>query len=101
MLSEEGRDRDSSAYKEAEHWPPYTYPDHPSVTPRTPQSFIDFLGSENTSREKKELQPWIPFCNSLCTFCYFHVETYYDKIDRYLVALKKASRSQTKKNILY
>ncbi|MCP8320610.1 MAG: coproporphyrinogen III oxidase family protein [archaeon] len=91
MLSEEGRDRTSSAYKEAEHWPPYTYRDYPSVTPRTLQSFMDFLGLENTSSEKKELQPWIPFCDSLCTFCYFPVETYHnEKIETYLASLKRA-----------
>jgi len=90
MLS--GRKRESpSKYEETEHWPPYTYRDYPNVTPRTLKSFIDFLGKTNISSEKKELQPWVPFCNSLCTFCYFPTETYAkDKVSRYIAALKKS-----------
>jgi len=79
------------AYEGAEHWPPYTYRDYPDVAPENLHSFINFLGTENTSREKKELQPWIPFCNSKCTFCYFPTELFSnDGIERYLLALKKA-----------
>lgn len=79
------------AYEGAEHWPPYTYRDYPDVAPENLHSFINFLGTENTSREKKELQPWIPFCNSKCTFCYFLTEPFSnDGIKRSLLALKKA-----------
>lgn len=78
-------------YEGREHWPPYTYRDYPDVTPRNLRSFINFLGTENTSREKIELQPWIPFCDSRCTFCYFPSEPCSkDRIERYLPALKKA-----------
>ena len=79
------------AYEGAEHWPPYTYRDYPDVAPENLHSLIHFLGTENTSSEKKELQPWIPFCNSKCTFCYFPTELFSnDGIERYLLALKKA-----------
>jgi len=87
-----GKDTEiSRAYEEAEHWPPYTYRDYPDVTLENLHSFINFLGTENASREKKELQPWIPFCNSKCTFCYFLTEPFSnDGIERHLLALKKA-----------
>ena len=64
----------SSCYKETKHWPPYTYRDYPEVAPETLQAFIDFLGTENTSNVRKELQPWIPFCTMKCSFCYFPTE---------------------------
>jgi coproporphyrinogen III oxidase-like Fe-S oxidoreductase len=88
------KDKDTEAlrvYERAEHWPPFTYRNYPDVTPENVHSFINFLGTENTSREKKELQPWIPFCNLKCTFCYFPTEPLSnDRIERYLLALKKA-----------
>ena len=88
------KDKDTEilrVYERVEHWPPYTYRDYPDVTPENIRSFINFLGTENTSREKKELQPWIPFCDSRCIFCYFPTEPHSKgKVERYLLALKKA-----------
>ena len=37
-----------------------------------------------------ELQPWIPFCDGKCTFCYFPVNCEKQNVDLYLEALKKA-----------
>ncbi len=88
------KDKDTGilrVYEGAEHWPPCTYREYPDVTLENFHFFNDFLGTENTSHEKKELQPWIPFCNSKCTFCYFPTEPLSNNgIERYLLALKKA-----------
>ncbi len=81
-------------YERVEHWPPYTYRDYPDVTSETLSSFINFLGTENTSNEKKQLQPWIPFCGSKCTFCYFPGELQSKgNIGEYLSALKKTLKA--------
>ncbi len=81
----------SSVYEKTEHWPPYTYRDYPDVAPETLQTFMDFLGNENTSSERKGLQPWIPFCNMKCNFCYFPTELLSNNnMRKYLSALKKA-----------
>lgn len=81
----------SYAYEETKHWPPYTYRDYPKVAPETLQDFMDFLGTENTSGERKELQPWIPFCTMKCSFCYFPTELMYNnEMGKYLSALKKS-----------
>lgn len=77
-------------YEKAEHWPPYTYRDYPNVTPDSLQAFIDFLGTENCSSERKGLQPWIPFCTIKCNFCYFPTELLSNsEMGRYILALKK------------
>jgi coproporphyrinogen III oxidase-like Fe-S oxidoreductase len=79
------------AYEKTKHWPPYTYRDYPEVAPETLQAFMDFLGTENTSSERKELQPWIPFCTMKCSFCYFPTELISNNtMGKYLSALKKA-----------
>jgi coproporphyrinogen III oxidase-like Fe-S oxidoreductase len=81
----------SSAYEKTKHWPPYTYRDYPEVAPETSQAFMDFLGTENISSERKELQPWIPFCTMKCSFCYFPTELMSNNtMGKYLSALKKA-----------
>jgi len=81
----------SAVYKETKHWPPYTYRDYPEAAPDTLQAFMDFLGTENTSSGRKELQPWIPFCTMKCSFCYFPTELMSNKqMGRYLEALKKS-----------
>ena len=78
-------------YKNIKHWPPFTYRDYPSITAKSLNYFIDFLATENLSKVKKELQPWIPFCDSKCTFCYFQTEPPSNgRVDRYLLALKKS-----------
>jgi oxygen-independent coproporphyrinogen-3 oxidase len=81
----------SAVYEETKHWPPYTYRDYPEVAPETLQAFMDFLGTENSSNGRKELQPWIPFCTMKCSFCYFPTElTASNTVGKYLSALKKA-----------
>lgn len=78
------------AYTKSLHWPPYTYRDYPEVTSETLKQFEELLQTENTNKTKKELQPWIPFCNSKCSFCYFPTELISkNKMDRYLEGLKK------------
>ena len=37
-----------------------------------------------------ELQPWIPFCEGKCTFCYFPVNCDKQNVNLYIEALKKA-----------
>ncbi len=91
------KDKDTVAplvYERVEHWPPYTYRDYPDVKPETLSSFINFLGTENTNDEKKQLQPWIPFCGSKCTFCYFPGELQSKgNMEEYLSALKKTLKA--------
>ena len=81
----------SAVYEKTMHWPPYTYRDYPEVKPDSIQEFIEFLGTENKSNVKKQLQPWIPFCTMKCNFCYFPTELISkNKMEKYLSALKKA-----------
>jgi coproporphyrinogen III oxidase-like Fe-S oxidoreductase len=71
-------------------WPPYTYRDYPEIKPETYNSFMEFLATENTSNRLMELQPWISFCDSRCTFCYYPTRPYSkNAIETYLNALKK------------
>jgi len=89
----------SAIYDKVMHWPPYTYRDYPQAVPETLQAFIEMLDTENTSKERKELQPWIPFCSLKCSFCYFPTELITNnKMGTYLDALKKSliHYSQTK-----
>ncbi len=81
----------SVVYEKARHWPPYTYRDYPEVVPETLKAFMEMLGSENTNSERKELQPWIPFCSLKCSFCYFPTELISgNQMGKYLDALKKS-----------
>jgi oxygen-independent coproporphyrinogen-3 oxidase len=58
---------------------------------------MDFLGTENTNSEKKELQPWIPFCTLRCNFCYFPTELLSSNaLGTYLGTLKKSLRRYSK-----
>ena len=83
-------EQNAVAYTETLHWPPYTYRDYPEVISETLNQFEELLQTENTSKTRKELQPWIPFCNSKCSFCYFPTELItQNKMDIYLEALKK------------
>ena len=89
----------SAIYDKVMHWPPYTYRDYPQAVPETLQAFIEMLDTENTNKERKELQPWIPFCSLKCSFCYFPTELITNnKMETYLTALKKSliHYSQTK-----
>ncbi len=79
-----------STYSSRESWPPYTYRDYPDIAPETYKSFMEFLATENTSNKVMELQPWISFCDSRCTFCYYPNNPYSSSmIKPYLEALKK------------
>lgn len=81
----------SSGYTETKHWPPYTYREYPEIVPETLNAFKEFLTTENTNNERKELQPWIPFCTMKCNFCYFPTElTSRNRVGKYLDGLKKA-----------
>lgn len=85
-------------YSNLAHWPPLTYRNN-SVSPLELRGeFIDYLNAENTSKDSKELQPWIPFCEGKCAFCYFPVHCERQIYSTYLIALKKALRlySETK-----
>ena len=87
----------SVIYKKTMHWPPYTYRDYPEVTSDSMQSILEFLETENTSNERKQLQPWIPYCSMKCNFCYFPTELISkNKMERYLRALKKSLYSYSK-----
>lgn len=77
-------------YGSRANWPPYTYRDYPDIKPETFHSFMEFLSTENTSNKVMELQPWISFCDSRCTFCYYPTTPYSKTvIDSYLKVLKK------------
>jgi len=95
MLTEEKHD--CVVYSKTLHWPPYTYRDYPEVTSESLKQFEELLQTENTSKTRKELQPWIPFCDSKCTFCYFPTELICkNKMQSYLEALKKCLMSYAK-----
>jgi oxygen-independent coproporphyrinogen-3 oxidase len=86
----ENGDKESQPYEEVENWPPYTYKEYPEVTAENIRAFTEFLNTENEVGLKMELQPWISFCDSKCTFCYFPNENFSRSIlAPYLEALKK------------
>ena len=79
-----------NAYSSRETWPPYTYRDYPDIAPETYKEFMEFLSTENTSNRVMELQPWISFCDSKCTFCFYPTTPYSRTLlETYLKALKK------------
>jgi oxygen-independent coproporphyrinogen-3 oxidase len=81
----------SAVYTKTMHWPPYTYREYAEVAPVTLKAFEEMLQTENTSKTRKELQPWIPFCSSKCSFCYFPTELIANNMmAQYLDALKKS-----------
>ena len=81
---------ETEAYNARETWPPYTYRDYPEIEPKTYNSFMEFLSTENTSGKLMELQPWISLCDSRCAFCYFPTTaTVKVPIERYLDMVKK------------
>jgi coproporphyrinogen III oxidase-like Fe-S oxidoreductase len=79
-------------YEKLEHWPPMTYRNNLETTAETLTAFSSYLETENTSKKYKELQPWIPFCEGKCAFCYFPVNCEKQKVDSYVETLKKALR---------
>jgi oxygen-independent coproporphyrinogen III oxidase len=82
--------RDVLPYSTLAHWPPMTYRDNSSPSAETTAAFTKYLNNENTSNEPKELQPWIPFCEGRCAFCYFPVNCDKQIAGAYIKALKKA-----------
>lgn len=66
-----------------------TYREELKSVPETKAAFTKYLETENTSKQPKELQPWIPFCEGKCAFCYFPVNCEKQTYSLYLKALKK------------
>ena len=88
-------------YEERENWPPYTYREYPEVTVENIRAFTDFLKTENDVGLKMELQPWISFCDSKCTFCYFPNEPFSGEIlEKYLGALKRELKMYAETNYI-
>ncbi len=77
-------------YDHIEHWPPMTYRDRSAPTSEILSNFSDFLKKECSGSHNKELQPWLPFCEGKCSFCYFTVSCEKQNVTPYIVALKKA-----------
>lgn len=88
-------------YEERENWPPYTYREYPEAAVENVSAFIDFLKTENDVGLVMELQPWISFCDSRCTFCYFPNEPFSREIlENYLKALKLELKMYAKTNYI-
>lgn len=85
-------------YDTIEHWPPMTYRNRVAPTEDTLAGFTDFLETKNSATHKKQLQPWIPFCEGKCNFCYFPVESGRQNIKPYMAAMRKALSAYAKSN---
>jgi len=81
---------DGWPYDYIEHWPPMTYRDSAVPTSTALANFTDFLENTTPLDQNRELQPWIPFCEGRCAFCYFPVSCEKRNVPQYLAALKKA-----------
>ncbi len=77
-------------YDHVEHWPPMTYRNRAPPTSQILSDFANFLKNDGSSDQNKELQPWIPFCEGRCAFCYFSVSCDKQNVVSYIAALKKA-----------
>ena len=89
---------DDWPYDTIEHWPPMTYRNRAEPTEGTLKAFTDFLETKNLATHKKQLQPWIPFCEGRCNFCYFPVECGKQNIKPYLSEMKRALTAYAKSN---
>jgi coproporphyrinogen III oxidase-like Fe-S oxidoreductase len=67
-----------------------TYREHVTPTASALSAFTAFLKTEPSREHVRELQPWIPFCEGKCAFCYFPVDCKKQNTPSYLTALKKA-----------
>ncbi len=67
-----------------------TYRDRSATTSQILSDFANFLKKDGSSDQNKELQPWIPFCECRCAFCYFAVSCDKQNVASYIAALKKA-----------
>ena len=77
-------------YDHVEHWPPMTYRDRLAPTSQLLSDFSGFLKKESSVDQNRELQPWLPFCEGRCAFCYFAVSCDKQDVVPYIAALKKA-----------
>ena len=77
-------------YDHVEHWPPMTYRDRSAPTSQLLSDFSGFLQKESAVDQNRELQPWLPFCEGRCAFCYFAVSCDKQTVAPYIAALKKA-----------
>ena len=77
-------------YKHIEHWPPMTYRDRSPPTSENLETFFGILKTKSNDNQIKELQPWLPFCEGKCSFCYFTVNCEKQNVTPYISALKKA-----------
>jgi oxygen-independent coproporphyrinogen III oxidase len=75
-----------------------TYRNRSEPTKGTLKAFTDFLETMNLTTHKKQLQPWIPFCEGKCNFCYFPVDCRKQNIKPYISAMKKALTAYAKSN---
>jgi oxygen-independent coproporphyrinogen-3 oxidase len=66
-----------------------TYRNNLPPTPEMLTKFREHLNTENNTNGPKELQPWIPFCDGRCAFCYFPVNCDKQVYDTYLAAMEK------------
>jgi oxygen-independent coproporphyrinogen-3 oxidase len=67
-----------------------TYRDRSATTSQILSDFANFLKKDGSGDQNKELQPWIPFCECRCAFCYFAVSCDKQNVASYIAALKKA-----------
>ena len=67
-----------------------TYRYSSAPTPELISDFSSFLKNEVSKDQNRELQPWLPFCECRCSFCYFAVSCDKQNVDTYIAALKKA-----------
>jgi len=75
-----------------------TYRDRALPTSSILSGFAEFLKTGSAIDQPRELQPWIPFCEGKCSFCYFPVSCDKQSIVPYLTALKKALGFYAQKN---
>jgi coproporphyrinogen III oxidase-like Fe-S oxidoreductase len=67
-----------------------TYRNNSVPTSGAIAAFTEFLKTKNPAKQARELQPWIPFCENRCAFCYFPVNCEKQNVASYITALKKA-----------
>ncbi len=84
------RNPDELPYDTLKHWPPMTYRNNSAPTKEAIKAFTSLLETESIAEGPKELQPWIPFCDGKCSFCYFPVNVEKQNVPLYLGILKKA-----------
>ena len=93
MISVNSDSHNGWPYEHVKHWPPMTYKDRLPPTPEKLANFYDLLKKENNNSQPKELQPWLPFCEGKCSFCYFTINCEKHNVTPYISALKKALNS--------